>query len=96
MLSHSLLKAQQTILKLVVARYPQVYLVGGTAMSLRYRHRASEDLDFFTQAYTRALHRRIASSIRRHTGFPCAMVSEEVRRQYVPMAVYDCTISRGV
>ena len=96
MLRHPLLRAQKAISKLVAAQYPQVYLVGGTAMSLRYRHRASEDLDFFTQAYTRALHRQIAASIRRHTGSPCVLVSEEVRRKYVPMAVYDCTISPGV
>ena len=44
---HILIKAQKQILKLVAGAYPQVYLVGGTALSLLYDHRISEDLDFF-------------------------------------------------
>lgn len=87
-----LLKAQKAILTLVAERYPQVYLVGGTAISLHYRHRVSEDLDFFTQQYTRALHRQIAAFLRRKTGYPCALVAEEARKRYVPMAVYELEI----
>jgi hypothetical protein len=94
MVRQSLVKAQQTILKLVAARYGQVYLVGGTAISLRYRHRVSEDLDFFTRHYTRALHREMAAFIRRKTGYASTLVQEETRRRYIPMAVYEFEISR--
>lgn len=47
--THPLILTQEQILKLVAETYPQVYLVGGTAISLLYHHRVSEDLDFFTQ-----------------------------------------------
>ena len=90
-----LLSAQKAITTLVTTRYPQVYLVGGTAISLQHRHRVSEDLDFFTQRYSRALHRAIAAFIRRKTGYPCTLVAEETRRRYVPMAVYECSLGRN-
>ena len=87
-------KTQREILGLVAGTYPQVYLVGGTAISLLYRHRVSEDLDFFTQGYSKALHRRIAASIGRATGFTLHLVDEEVRRRYVRMAVYDFRVTK--
>lgn len=89
-----LLNAQKTIARLVAQRFPRVYLVGGTAIGLQYHHRISEDLDFFTQHYTRALHRQIAAFIRRRTGYVVVLVAEETRTRYVPMAVYECMIGR--
>ncbi|MBI2167550.1 MAG: nucleotidyl transferase AbiEii/AbiGii toxin family protein [Candidatus Omnitrophica bacterium] len=85
----SLLRAQRAILNLVAGKYPHVYLVGGTAISLLYRHRISEDLDFFTQRYSGKLHRDIAAWIESQTGFPSHLIAEEKRRTYVPMAVYE-------
>lgn len=81
----TLIKAQQAMLRLVAERYPTVYLVGGTAISLIYHHRVSEDLDFFTPHYTRRLHRDIAAYLRRRTGYPGMLVDEERRRRYVNM-----------
>ena len=66
-MKHPLVKAQKQILKLVVERYPQVYLVGGTALSFYFNHRVSEDLDFFTQQYTAKLHKEIARYIKQKT-----------------------------
>src|SRR3989338_10319889 len=82
-------KAQKQILKLVAEEYIEVYLVGGTAISLLYHHRVSEDLDFFTQKYSGSLHRKIAAHIKRRTGFKYKLIEEEKRRKYLPMAVYE-------
>ena len=90
-----LLKIQKQILKLVAEQYPQVYLVGGTAISLLHHHRISEDLDFFTQHYTRKLHREIAAYIKRETGYRSTLVEEETRKKYVNMAVYEFEIRKG-
>jgi len=73
----------------VAAAFPDMYLVGGTAISLQYHHRLSEDLDFFMQAYSRKRHREAAAWIKRQTGFACRLVDEEIRKKYLPMAVYE-------
>ena len=91
-----LIQAQKQILKLVVEEYPQVYLVGGTAISLLYRHRVSEDLDFFTQNYSSKLHREIVTYIKRKTGFKYGLIEEEKRRKYLPMAVYEFQVGKDI
>lgn len=94
MIKTSLLRAQKQILKVVTDKYPQVYLMGGTALSLSYNHRMSEDLDFFTQKYTRKLHREISSYIRQEMGYSFTLVEEERRRGYVNMAVYEFDLTK--
>ena len=93
---HYLEKTQKEILCLVSKQYPQVYLVGGTAISLLYHHRLSEDLDFFTQAYSPKLHREIAGFIGKQTGFKFDLVDEEKRKKYLPMAIYEFHASKDV
>lgn len=88
-----LVKAQKQILKLVAGEYPDVYLVGGTALSLRYNHRISEDLDFFSQKYSSRLHREIAGFIKSKTGYKYQLVAEEKRKRYLPMAVYEFKVN---
>lgn len=88
-------KAQKQILGLVASKYPQVYLVGGTAISLQHHHRMSEDLDFFTQNYSSKLHREIARLIGKATGYPFELVDEEKRKKYLPMAVYEFQIAKA-
>ncbi|MBI3253014.1 MAG: nucleotidyl transferase AbiEii/AbiGii toxin family protein [Candidatus Omnitrophica bacterium] len=80
----------------MAAKYSQVYLVGGTAISLLYHHRVSEDLDFFTQAYSSKLHREIAGFIGKEADFKFDLVEEEKRRKYLPMAVYEFRVAKGV
>lgn len=93
---HILIKSQKQILDLVAEAYPQIYLVGGTALSLLYDHRISEDLDFFTQKYSSNLHREIAAFIQRKTGFKYQLIEEEKRKKYLPMAVYEFQAGRGI
>lgn len=85
----AILKIQTQILALVTKQYPQVYLVGGTAIKLLYNHRSSDDLDFFTQNYTQKLHRNIANYIKDNTRFAFDLRDEEKRKNFLPMAVYE-------
>jgi predicted nucleotidyltransferase component of viral defense system len=89
-----LYKTQKKILSLVAKPYPQIYLVGGTALSLSYHHRISEDLDFFTQVYSSKLHRGIAAFIKKETGFKYDLVEEEKRVKYVRMAIYEFEVGK--
>ncbi len=89
-------KAQKKILSSVAKQYPQVYLVGGTALSLSYHHRISEDLDFFTQVYSPKLHREIAAFIKKETGFKFDLVEEEKRKKYVQMAIYEFEVGKNL
>jgi len=84
------------MLRLVAEAYPQVYLIGGTAIHLLYNHRASEDLDFFTQDYSSKLHREIAAYIKRKTGFNHSLIKEERRKKYLPMARYEFQVGRDL
>lgn len=96
-MGHStLLKVQKQILDLVAEAYPEVYLVGGTGIHLLYQHRVSEDLDFFTQNYSSGLHRKISAFVKRKTGYGYRLIREEKRKGYLPMAVYEFQISRGL
>lgn len=96
-MEHStLVKAQKQILGLVAGEYPQIYLVGGTGLNLLYNHRVSEDLDFFTQHYSSKLHREIAAFVKRKTGFPDQRIHEEKRKGFLPMAVYEFEIAKGL
>ena len=92
----SLEEVQKQILELVVAEYPQVYLVGGTAINLLYHHRSSEDLDFFTQQYSSKLHREITAMIKQRTGFKYQLIEAETRKKYLPMAIYEFEIRKGL
>jgi len=89
-------KAQKLILDLVADKYPQIYLVGGTAMSMLYHHRISEDLDFFTQVYSSKLHREITAHVGKETGFKFDLIEEEKRKKYLPMAVYEFQVTKNV
>jgi len=88
-----LLKLQTRILDLVAKEYPQIYLMGGTALSIAYDHRRSEDLDFFSQKYTRRLHQNVVRFIKSKTGFSYKLINEETRKKYVRMAVYEFKIN---
>lgn len=89
-------KVQKRILDLVTAKYPQIYLVGGTALSMLYRHRISEDLDFFTQVYSSKLHHEITTHIGKDTGYKFELIEEEKRKKYLPMAIYEFQVTKGV
>jgi len=86
-------QAQRKILRAVTSLgLPDLYLVGGTALAFRFEHRISDDLDFFTPAWSTSLHRKVARHIKKETGFPGRLVAETTKRGRVKMAVYNFTI----
>ncbi len=86
-------QVQKKILKVVVSLgLPNFYLVGGTALTFRFRHRLSEDLDFFTSAWSKSLHQKVARYITKKTGFTGRLVNETTRHGRVKMAVYNFEI----
>ncbi|MBI1869575.1 MAG: nucleotidyl transferase AbiEii/AbiGii toxin family protein [Chlamydiae bacterium] len=91
-----LIRVQKDILDRVAEQYPELYLVGGTAISLLYRHRVSEDLDFFSQDYTPKFHKKIVQFVRRETGYTYTLIEEETRKNYVNMAVYEFEVGHGL
>lgn len=93
---YTLEQSQKIILNLIAKKYPELYLVGGTAISLLYHHRISEDLDFFTQYYSSKLHREVAAFIKKETGFNFNLIEEEKRKRYIPMAVYEFEVGKNI
>lgn len=86
-------QAQRKILRAAVSLgFPDLYLVGGTALTFRFRHRVSEDLDFFTPAWSKSLHQKATRHIRKETGFPGRLVNETTRRGRAKIAVYNFEI----
>lgn len=89
-------KVQEKIFRLVTARFKNYYLTGGTALSLYFNHRFSEDLDFFTQGYKREEPNKIMDFISRKTGFPYKLETEQVDPKLIPMKVYFLEFKRGI
>lgn len=88
-------QAQKKILRAVVSLgLPDLYLVGGTALTFRFRHRVSEDLDFFTSAWSKSLHQKVARHICKETGFSGRLVNETTRRGRVKVAVYNFEVGK--
>lgn len=61
--SQAVVKAQKKMLQAVAKADLPVYLAAGMALAIRFGHRYSEDLDFFTQRWSQALHRKLSKQI---------------------------------
>lgn len=92
-MSKTLHKAQEQILRAVASSGSKAYLVGGTALAMRCQHRYSEDLDFFTQRWTKALHRRLAKRITAATGFPARLIAEQRKPGQAGVAFYNFKVT---
>lgn len=79
---------QKKIARLVTKEFKQFYLTGGTALAFHFRHRISEDLDFFTQSYDRKKPKQIMDFIQQRTGFSFHLESEQKNPRMVPMQIY--------
>jgi len=94
-MENNIVTAQRRVLNAVrTLRDPNLYLVGGTALALRFHHRLSEDLDFFTQSWSRQLPKRIAERIRTKTGFPGRLINETVKPGLAKIAIYNFQVSK--
>lgn len=86
---------QKKIAGLVTKKFKQYYLTGGTALSLYFNHRFSEDLDFFTQEYRKEDPERIMNFVSKETGFKFKLEAEQDSLKLIPMKVYSLGLKKG-
>jgi len=86
---------QKKISALVTKRFKRFYLTGGTALSFLFKHRFSEDLDFFTQAYSPREPDHVMKVISDQTGFPHELKDEQNGPKLVPMKVFNLQLKGG-
>ena len=79
---------QSKITEMVTRKFKTYYLTGGTALSVYFNHRFSEDLDFFTQKYNKTEADRIMNYVSKTTGFSFKLEAEQNDPTLVPMKVY--------
>lgn len=87
---------QKKIAKIVTGNFKNYYLTGGTALSLYYDHRFSEDLDFFSQKYRREDPDRMMEHISETTGFNFKLEAEQDDPKLIPMKVYSLGLKKGL
>lgn len=86
---------QRKITRIVTKKFKKYYLTGGTALSFYFRHRFSEDLDFFTQEYRKEDPDRIMNFVSQKTGFAFKLEAEQDSPKLIPMKVYFLGLKRG-
>lgn len=94
MSNKTVMKAQKKMLRAVAEADLPVYLAAGTALAIRFGHRYSEDLDFFTQRWSQALHRKLAKQIEQATGFSFRLLDERITPRLAKVAVYELSIAK--
>ncbi|MGB2706138.1 MAG: nucleotidyl transferase AbiEii/AbiGii toxin family protein [Candidatus Omnitrophota bacterium] len=90
-----IVRQQKRITQLVVPYFKDYYLTGGTALAFYYKHRFSEDLDFFTQKYSDNVPDQIMNLISQKTGFSYRLDAEQNRVGFVKMKVYFLKLNKG-
>lgn len=80
---------QKKVLKTLSGRMGEFYLVGGTALSLYYfDHRESQDLDFFTQSFSKKMVEEIVGFISAALKKKITLKAQQSNSRFVKMAVY--------
>jgi len=86
---------QKRITALVTNRFKQFYLTGGTALSFYFKHRFSDDLDFFTQKYKSQEPDQVIKFISQKIGSPFHLQEEQDNPRLVPMKIYTLKLKGG-
>ena len=95
-IKQAVVKAQKQMLQVVAKADLPVYLAAGTALAIRCGHRHSEDLDFFTQRWSKKLHRDLSKRIGQATAFPFRLTGERIKPRFARMARYDFSVTPEV
>jgi len=83
------LKLQKAVLRALKNKPNDLYLAGGTALSLFYfQHRRSFDLDFFTKKFSRKNIENIILELSKILKVEIPLVSEEISQDKAKMQVY--------
>ncbi len=86
---------QKRITDLVIKKFPDYYLTGGTALAFHFNHRFSEDLDFFSQNYEKNAPSKIMRYIKKETGFSYQLDTLQDDPTLIPMIVYFMELKKG-
>src|SRR3989338_2985002 len=92
--SQAVVKAQKKMLQAVAKAELPVYLAAGTALAIRCGHRYSGDLDFFTQRWSHALHRKLCKHTERATGFSFRLLDERIKPRFAKVAAYEFRVAK--
>lgn len=86
-----LTETQKMLLQLVTQRDRDVYLVGGTALTFHFKHRFSEDLDFFVvnDRWSEKFHVEMTKYIQNKTGHRITLRKSRRNKGHKWMATYD-------
>jgi predicted nucleotidyltransferase component of viral defense system len=87
---------QKRIHRLVTERFPDYYLTGGTALAFHFHHRFSEDLDFFTQRYSKVKADEIMKFVTKKTDYSFQLVFEQDSPKLLPIKMYTLAIGHGL
>ena len=88
-------KEQKKIFRLVKAFTTTYYLTGGTALAFHFKHRFSEDLDFFTQEYRKEDPDKIMNHIKEKTKYPYSLIHELNEPGLVPLKSFQLALEKG-
>lgn len=86
---------QKKITSIATGRFKNYYLTGGTALNSYFKHRTSEDLDFFTQNYNKQDPDRVMEFISKKTGYQFKLEAEQDDPKLVPMKIYSIGLKMG-
>lgn len=89
-------KEQRRIHELVSRHFPQFYLTGGTALAFHFNHRFSEDLDYFSQAYTAKDAEKVMKLISSETGYPYRLLLEQKGPKLLPIRMYHLDLKKDL
>ena len=84
----------KTVLPFIKGKVDDFYLAGGTALSMfYYEHRESDDLDFFTQEYSKERVIKVIDNLQKDSGWTIEPLSEQNKKDLIRLAIYRINIS---
>jgi len=88
-----IIEIRGAVLKKLANKLGNLYLAGGTALSLFYfQHRESYDLDFFTEDFSRVKMEEVMSDLSRDIGLTIELSGEQNKQGFARMMVYSLKI----
>ena len=82
-------------MRVLASRMDDFYLAGGTALSLYYfNHRESQDLDFFTQEFSKKRIEEIVKFLSISLKKKMKLIAEQTKRDKIRVSVYSIPINK--
>jgi len=95
-MNSSIIKAQNQVLKALCGKIDDFYLTGGTALSVVYfQHRLSDDLDFFTQEFSRERVREIVGILVQAMKKEVSLLNQSTSKKALQLMIYSMKLGKG-